>query len=138
MQKNNIKVLFTTNLGMFKFHEVNRDFETAESKNRIKRIAENMISKGVLPIPIIVTKNKFYVVDGQHRLNAAYIAGKGIYYIVDETIPETAKGIFDAAKGMNRDAKVWGKVDYIHGLAKQGNQNYKLLEFLVRSTQCLV
>jgi hypothetical protein len=129
MQKNNIKVLFTTNLGMFKFHEVNRDFETAESKNRIKRIAENMLLHGVLPIPIIVTKNKFYVVDGQHRLNAAYTAGKGIYYIVDETIPETAKGIFDAAKGMNRDAKVWGKVDYIHGLAKQGNQNYKLLEF---------
>jgi hypothetical protein len=125
----NVKVLFTTNLGMFKFHEVNRDFENAESKNRIRRIAESMKIDGVLPIPIIVTKDKFYVVDGQHRLNAAMEAGKGIYYIVNDSIPNTPKGIFDAAKRMNRDAKVWGKVDYIHGLAKQGNQNYKLLEF---------
>lgn len=121
--------MFTTNLGIFKFHEVNRDFTTAESKNRIKKIAENMRQRGVLPIPIIVTKNKLYVVDGQHRLNAAMEAGLGIYYIIDENIPETAKGIFDAAKVMNRDSKVWGKVDYIHGLANQNNQNYKLLEF---------
>lgn len=126
---NNIKALFTTNLKMFNFHEVNRDFTTAESKNRIKRIAEDMQINGVKPIPIIVTRHRHYVVDGQHRLNAAYEAGKGIYYIVDETIEETPEAIFKAAKGMNRDAKVWGKVDYIHGLAKQGNQNYKLLEF---------
>lgn len=129
MQKNNIKVLFTTNLGMFTFHEVNRDFETARSKNRIKRIAESMKRDGVKPIPIIVTRGKFYVVDGQHRLNAALEAGTGIYYIIDESIDETPAAIFKAAQEMNRDAEVWNKADYIHGLANQGNQNYKLLQF---------
>jgi hypothetical protein len=129
MSNNNKKVLFTTNLGMFNFHKVNRDFNSAKSKNRIKRIAESMRTNGVLPIPIIVTRNKFYVVDGQHRLNAAIEAGKGIYYLVDENIPETDKDIFEAAKQMNRDSEVWNKKDYIHGLAEQGNQNYKLLEF---------
>jgi hypothetical protein len=129
MSNKNLKVLFTTNLGIFKFHDVNRDFNNAESQNRIRRIEESMKEDGVLPIPIIVT-TKMYVVDGQHRLNAALRLGaKGLYYIVDESIPNTPKGIFDYAKKINRNAKEWGKKDYIHGLARQGNKNYELLEF---------
>ena len=121
------KIVFTTNLGMFKYHTANRDFTTPESQNRIKRIAESMKSDGLLPHAIVVT-SKFFVVDGQHRLEAARIAGKGIYFLIDETIANTAKAIFEAAKRYNRDAKVWSKADYVHGLAKQGNVNYQILE----------
>lgn len=112
---------------MFKFHDANRDFSNSESQNRIKRIAESMKTDGLLPHAIVVT-SKYFVVDGQHRLEAAKIAENGIYFLIDETIPNTAKGIFNAAKKYNRDAKVWGKADYIHGLATQGNENYKILQ----------
>lgn len=121
------KVSHTTNLGMFKFHEVNRVFTTSMSKNRIKRISDSMKKNGLLLHPIIVT-SKFIVVDGQHRLEAARIAGKGLYYIVDTSIPNTAEGIFNAAKFHNKDAKEWGKKDYIHGYAAQGKESYKVLE----------
>lgn len=122
-----MSIVFTTNLGMFKFHESNRDFTNPESQNRIKRIAQSMKEDGVLPHAIVVT-SKYIVVDGQHRLEAARIAEKGIWFMVDDTISNTAKGIFQAAKKYNRDAKVWGKGDYLNGLAKQGNENYQILD----------
>ena len=120
-------VTHTTNLTMFKFHDVNRDINKPQSQNRIKRIGESMIVNGLMKVPIIVT-TKFYVVDGQHRLEAAKIAGKGIWFIVDETIPSTTKGIFDAARKFNCDMKEWSKEDYIHGFTKQGNKSYQMLE----------
>lgn len=112
---------------MFKYHQVNRDFTTNESRNRIKRISDSMKNEGLLPHAIIVT-SKFIVVDGQHRLEAAKIAGKGIYYMIDESIPNTSKHIFEAAKKYNRDAKVWSKADYINGIANQNNEDYKILQ----------
>jgi hypothetical protein len=112
---------------MFKFHDVNRDINKPQSQNRIKRIAESMVQDGLMKVPIIVT-TKFYVVDGQHRLEAAKIAGKGVWFIVDDTIQNTSKGIFDAARKFNRDMKEWSKEDYIHGFTKQGNQSYQMLE----------
>ena len=124
---NGRKLQYSKNLGTFKYHEVNRDFTVPGSQSRIKRIAKSMIDDGLLPIPIIVT-SKFYVVDGQHRLEAAKIAGKGVYFIVDNTIPNTAKGIFEAANKINKNSKEWSKKDYIHGFAEQGNENYDILQ----------
>jgi hypothetical protein len=121
------KLLHTVNLGMFKYHDVNRDFTSVVSQNRIKAIAKSMTTEGLFPHPMIVT-SKFYVVDGQHRLEAARIANKGIYFIVDESIPNTPKGIFHAAKRFNKNAKVWTKEDYVHGYSSQGNENYVALE----------
>jgi disulfide oxidoreductase YuzD len=127
VMKPNYKILYTTNLGMFKFSDVNRALDNPESKNRIKRIAESMKTDGLLPHPIVVT-SKMIIVDGQHRVKAAEISNTGVYYLVDESIPSTSRGIFNAAKKYNRDAKVWSKADYIHGLSAQGNENYKILE----------
>lgn len=124
-----MNMMFTTNLGMFKVHHANRDFTNAQSQNRIKRIADSMLSEGLLPHAIAVT-SKMYIVDGQHRVEAAKIAGKGIWFFIDETIPNTAKGIFEGAKKYNRDAKIWSKSDYVTGLAKMGYESYQnLIDF---------
>ena len=82
---------------------------------------------GLLPHAIVIT-NKGYIVDGQHRVKAAEDAGKGIYYIIDESVSNTSKGIFNAAKKYNRTAKVWSKEDYINGLSTMGNEHYITLE----------
>jgi hypothetical protein len=86
-----------------------------------------MIKEGLMLDPITVT-SKFVVIDGQHRLEAAKIAGKGIYFIVDDSITNTTKGIFEAARKFNSNAKEWGKEDYIHGFVEQGNQHYITLD----------
>ena len=118
-----VSVQFTQNLGMFKLHNVNREVDSP----RVKRITESMKKDGLKLVPIIVTSN-YVVVDGQHRLTAAKEAGKGIYFIVDNTIPNTTKGIFEAARKFNQNMKEWGKKDYIHGFSEQGNKSYKTLE----------
>ena len=118
-----VSVQFTQNLGMFKLHNVNREVDVP----RVKRITESMKKDGLKLVPIIVTSN-YVVVDGQHRLTAAKEAGKGIYFIVDTTIPNTTKGIFEAARKFNQNMKEWGKKDYIHGFSVQGNDSYKTLE----------
>lgn len=121
------KIEFTKNLGLFKFSDLNRNFDSIESKNRIKRIAESMIGDGLLVDPIIVS-NRWIIVDGQHRIKSAEIAKKGIYFIVDHSIKNTPKAIFEAARLHNKNSKDWSKLDYLQGFAKQGNKNYKLLE----------
>lgn len=119
----NVSVKFTQNLGMFKIHNVNREIDTP----RVKRITKSMKMDGLKLVPIIVTSN-YVVVDGQHRLHAAKEAGKGIYFLVDNTIPNTTKGIFEAARKFNQNMKEWGKKDYIHGFCEQGNASYKVLD----------
>ena len=86
-----------------------------------------MIEDGLLPHAVVIT-SKGYIVDGQHRIKAAMEAEKGVYYLIDESIPNTPKGIFNAAKKYNRTAKVWSKEDYINGLSTMGNENYSILE----------
>ena len=46
--------------------------------SRVKEIAKSMSEEGLLLVPITVNKKK-QVIDGEHRLEAAKIAGKGIY-----------------------------------------------------------
>lgn len=121
------EVLFTKNLDMFKFSDVNRRFDTPLSKNRIKRISTSMKEDGLLVSPIIVT-SKYFVVDGQHRLESSRLVGCGIHYIIDHSIPNTPKGIFNSARKYNQHSKDWGKGDYINGLSNQGNDNYRQLE----------
>lgn len=122
------KIQFTNNLGLFKFHEVNRSFENANSQGRINEIAKSMQTEGVFATHPIIVTSKFLIVDGQHRVNAALKAGKGIYFIVDDSIPNTPAGIFKAAKRFNKNAKVWSKEDYIKGLAAQGYESYNILQ----------
>lgn len=113
----------TTHLGMFKRHDVNRNVDQL----RIKRIAKSMIEDGLKVVPMIVT-SKFFIVDGQHRFEAAKIAGKGIYFIVDESIQNTPKAIFEAARKFNQTAHNWEKKDYVHGFVVQGKESYKILD----------
>jgi hypothetical protein len=126
-KKSTPKIGYTTNLGMFKFSKVNRRFNEPVSVNRIKKISESMVSDGLLVIPITVT-SKFIIVDGQHRVQAAKAVGCGVYFIVDETIANTEKAIFERACILNSLHKDWGKNEYINGLSQRGNENYQKLE----------
>ena len=110
---------YTKDLSIFKLHPSNRKVDM----NRVKKIAASMKEDGLFLEPIIVSSH-MYVADGQHRLEAAKIAGCGIYYIVDYAI----KGIFAAAAQRNRNAKSWSKNDYVDGLAAEGVHNYKVLQ----------
>lgn len=138
-------ILWTTNLDLFSLVSVNRETTDAQSKNEINGISEDMKVNGFRHAePIIVSRKaaqdvkekgklvlgqgKHAVVDGQHRLQAAKLAGVGVYYVIDEDIPLTQKGLFEAFIKYNAWKKKVRKNDYVHGFSEMGNENFKILQ----------
>lgn len=138
------KIQFTTNMGMFKFSEVNRDFTTPRSVRRIKRIAQSMKEVGFLPTQAITISPSGHIVDGQHRYQAAQELGIGVYYMVDTNIKNSTASIFQAAVRQNESQESWSKNDYIKGYVARGNKHYSTLkefmnEFPMYSmTECMM
>ena len=132
MSKNKT-ILWTTNLNLFELVSVNREITDSQSINQIKEISSDMKSNGYrYTEPLVVTRKdrngKHKIVDGQHRYSAAVAVGVGVYYVIDEDIPLTKKGIFDAFIMYNSVKKKVRKNDYIHGFAEMGNENFKVLQ----------
>ncbi len=123
---NNTKVLHTTDLGMFKKSPLNRNTDSPESQTRILNISKSMIEDGLLLSPIIVSSD-FHVIDGSHRLEAAKLAGKGIYYIIDKSVGSSSQSVFEATKRLNVNSKEWTKNDYLMGYSSKGIKSYKVL-----------
>ena len=112
-------VLYTTDVEMFKPTTTNRNLDMS----RVKEIAKSMSEEGLLLVPITINRKK-QVIDGEHRLEAAKIAGKGIYYLMANNYGE--KEMIQ----MNRSNKSWSMKNYIEHYAKGGNKHYeKLIEF---------
>jgi hypothetical protein len=145
MGKNTKTILYTTNLDMFQRVDVNREITDSQSVNEIKGISENMKVNGYrYTEPIIVSRKasvnirengelvlengKHGIADGNHRWSAAKLAGVGVYYVIDEDIPMTQKGLFDAFLRYNEWKKKVRKNDYIHGYSQMGNENFQILE----------
>lgn len=110
-------VYYTKDLSMFKGLDHNR----VKNTSRIKEIAKSMVDEGLMKIPIIVNRKK-EIIDGQHRYEAAKIAGKGIYYIQASTYGE------DEMMIINRTVKSWNKADYLSHFVSKGNDDYIKLQ----------
>lgn len=68
-----------------------------------------------------------YIIDGQHRLQAARQLNMPFYFVVGE------KMNLGAARAMNIRQKQWTLMDYIHSYADGGNKYYKFaLEMIQR------
>lgn len=145
----NRTILYTTNYNLFARVEVNRKINDSNSVRHIKGLTESMKQKGFRSTePIIVSQKaskdvkitkdgksylllpqgKHGIADGQHRYEAAMAAGVGIYYVIDDEIPMTGKGLFDAFLDYNEWKKVVRKSDYINGYATLGNEDFKILD----------
>jgi hypothetical protein len=132
MSKNK-SILYETNLDRFQLVKVNREITDSQSQNQIREIADDMKVNGFrYTEPIVVTRKDkngvHWTADGQHRLSAARLAGVGVYYVIDEEIPLTKKGIFDAFLKYNMWKKKVRKNDYIHGYSEMGNENFQILQ----------
>lgn len=131
MAKNTI--YYETNLDRFVRVTVNREIDDHQSQKEIREMAEDMKVNGFrYTEPIIVARKdkngKHSIADGQHRVEAAKLAGVGVYYVIDESIPTTKKGLFEAFLKYNQHKKKVRKNDYVHGYSEMGNENFKILE----------
>lgn len=113
-----IKVEQTTDYDKFKTIDANRKV----SDKMAKHYAQSLVDNGNwLKISPVVVNEGFFVIDGQHRVEAARMAGLPVYYTIANglTINDTII--------MNNDQKRWLLEDYIEAYAKLGNKHYKNL-----------
>ena len=112
------KIYESYDYGIFNYRETNRDLDHP----RVKRIADNILEKGLLFAPIIVNEN-MEVVDGQHRLAA-------LKYL--ESINRPYPVLFSIQPGytnaqmisFNKNLDKWKKRDYLKHYVVIGSRAY--------------
>lgn len=123
VQKRNVlpiaSVYQTSNYEMFKFLNDNRDLNMLH----VHRLVKSFEHRHLLSAITVNEKNE--VIDGQHRLEAAKIAGVPIYYMV---VP--GYGI-EEVRILNTNQKNWTKYDFMHMYCQRGKLPYlKIRDFM--------
>lgn len=113
------KVFETKDYSIFKLIKGNR----AINKKHVSKLAFNMINYGWEGTPIEVNR-KMQIIDGQHRYEAAKIAGIAIPYFINRNAN------IETCVRENIDRKNWSYADYINRYIIEGNKNYEMLEDL--------
>jgi hypothetical protein len=106
------QVLMTTDYDLFQNISGNRHI----NKLHLNRLKTSMQEK-YLAVPIIVN-DKYQIIDGQHRYEAAKDLGKPIYYIKIDglKLPDIHR--------LNTNSKNWGADDYLDGYVELGYPEY--------------
>lgn len=86
------------------------------NKLHVERL-KSSFQKSYLMSPIIVNQ-KYEIIDGQHRFNAAKALGLPINFIVINNY-----GLREVQM-LNTNSKNWGKIDYLHAYCDLGYEEY--------------
>jgi hypothetical protein len=111
------QVKYTGDLDQFKFPQINRSLD----KDHVGRLAASIKKTNLLSTNPIIVNKQMEVIDGQHRLAAAEVAGVGIYYIV--TSPED---MLNTIITLNTHQKNWLLDDYAKAYLSQGFSKYQI------------
>jgi len=115
----NNMIYVTTDYDSFTIVPSNRNILDSFLKKLMKSIQLNNLLKNN---PIIVT-SKLELYDGQHRLECAKRLKLPIYYTITDN-PFDSRII----ASVNDNQHSWKLVDYLNCYARQGNENYLILE----------
>lgn len=123
---NHLMIYMTYDYTIFKYHPENRVVNT----NRVNKLVNSM-KHHYFMVPIIVNE-KFEIIDGQHRYEAAMKEGLPIYFIVIEGLDS------DDIRALNCNITSYSVIDYINKYALQGNLNYIRFKALLDEYFCTV
>lgn len=95
--------------------------------NHVKHLAKSMKENPHLfeVRPILVNKNMF-VIDGQHRLQAAKINNQPVYYTVYDGVA------IEDTRALNVTQLNWNLMDFAQSYASMNNENYQTFIAMVR------
>lgn len=114
------KILSTKDYSIFKKHENNRDISSAN----LKKLVFSIKTQNMLQFRPILVDSSMYVIDGQHRLEAAKELGLEVYYQINEQASHEDIVI------LNNNQKPWEIDDYVKYYISRGNQDYRKLQEL--------
>ena len=101
------------------------------NQKKINAVAKKMKKHGWLNTVEITVNQYFQVIDGQHRLEAAKIAGVAVLYKIVE-----GAGLKEVIK-TNSGSSNWKIVDHIPSQINLGNKNFILLDQMMKQFPCL-
>lgn len=113
------KIEMTYNYKQFKFIKGNRPLVTSKVTKLVKSYNGGL---NLFPYCPILINNDFYVIDGQHRLEACKRLNISVYYIV---IPEVT---LQQIAELNATATRWKVSDFFNCFIQTGNQDYVTLQ----------
>jgi hypothetical protein len=113
-------VLKTTDYSKFRRMKGNR----AVNPKTVAMLYVSMKKYGWIGAPIVVDEN-MRVIDGQHRLEAAEMAGIPVLYII---MPGAT---LDQCRKLNMHGNAWIIMDFVVSYAELGNQHYATLLRLI-------
>lgn len=104
------------------------------NQKKVEKIAKD-IQEGfnMLPyFPILVTEpadveNYYLVIDGQHRLEAARLAGEEVYYIIGNHLSPSQ------IARINSKAEKWKPTDFLNCYIKLGNTDYQEIIYFMKT-----
>ncbi len=115
-------ILATKNYGMFKKIPGNRDI----SSPHLKILTNSIKNNSMLSSHPIIVDREMYVIDGQHRLEAAKKLNFHIYYLISDVDRE--KGLIES----NVVVKKWDTKNFIHfySVAKNNIEYVEILQLI--------
>lgn len=110
----------TDNYSIFKKKQGNRTI----NQRHVRKLKESLQKHGFLEsCPIIIDKNMF-IIDGQHRLEAAKQLGIPVFYITE------SESSSDLIIDLNITQKKWNAIDYVRYYANKNDHYKRFLELL--------
>lgn len=120
------KIYKEENLDKFKLFDYNRDVNA----RHVEKLCQQFDLYFDLHLRPIVVTPEFFVIDGQHRLQAAKVLRKPVFYVIDTNYS------MGKLKDANITCKKWEAIDYINFYASQGIQEYQDILTFMRNENC--
>ena len=91
------------------------------SQGHVKKLINSIENTNYLEQHPLLVNEKFEIIDGQHRLEAAKKLGTELFYTVIE-----GADLSDVQR-LNSNTKAWSVLDYVKSFIKLGNKDYEYL-----------
>lgn len=115
-----MKLLLTKNYEKFTKNNEQRNMD----QKHVSKIAWSIKENGFMPskpVQVYKEENKFIIVDGHHRFEAAKKLGRAFYYVIE---PKACQSMMAVE---NKLVKKWTGIDYVRLYAIRGNKDYQTL-----------
>lgn len=120
----------SSDYNIFTFKPGNRKIDQSNVKNLVARMQSTL-----LPLPIIVTKNKskYEIDEGQHTYEARKQLGHPILFIVSNELQKDGLDLKDV-QHLNNSRKSWTSEEYLNSYCNLNNHIYKRFRTFVEES----
>ena len=123
-----------------RFEKINR----TPDASHIKKLLESFTKFGTASAKVIVIKTSifgtvsYFIVDGQHTIEAVKLAGLSVDVKIVEMENETVMGVTQYIAVLNNIKKGWSNKNYLRAFVENGKHEYILFDKLIKAHKLTV